>query len=552
MTTTNFSAGTVIASTWLNDVDGTVYGDSSAVANFTQTGTGAVARQANSKFKEWVSVEDFYNAADGANADTLAINRAIAAISDTRGGIVRFTKIGDYSITSTITCLNKQNLRLEGPAPGAGGGAAIGARLVWNGAGGGTVVMLDACAHGEIKDLQIVNGTANYGVGIDWDKVSGSALATHMTFTRVLWKVATGGIGCRISNVADGNHEDGTFNDCYMYGPGNALAGGLDPGTAGTSIGLQIKAVNSFGHRWHDGGFSLLNVCVDLVDNIGGKSAPGGGISIYDPDAGYCDIFLRTGLYLRHPILLKGGSYEFPNQFIQTADVNGSEPGTITVIGTRCVAPSAETVPFIIFRNQGKLVLLSNDFIDSQGYNASWIIKLGIGGAPGTGCIAIGNTFPNLTPFDTSAGRNFWLRQTGNTGLDAGGLVNVMSDIYGGYNTYQSVATTFMDAVALGVVTLVYSATIATDAFAGNTYIITVTNGTAFTISNPTNPTTGQRITYRIRNTSGGAVGVITWGAAFKLAAWASPATAFSRSIDFEYDGTNWVEVFRTPADVPN
>jgi hypothetical protein len=102
------------------------------------------------------------------------------------------------------------------------------------------------------------------------------------------------------------------------------------------------------------------------------------------------------------------------------------------------------------------------------------------------------------------------------------------------------------------IATLTYSASISTDASLGNTFVITVTNGTAFTINAPTNPATGQRVTYTIRNTSGGAVGVITWNAVFKMATWTSPATANSRSIEFTYDGTNWVERVRGAADIPN
>lgn len=98
-----------------------------------------------------------------------------------------------------------------------------------------------------------------------------------------------------------------------------------------------------------------------------------------------------------------------------------------------------------------------------------------------------------------------------------------------------------------------YSAAMTIDASLGNIATITATNGTAFTINAPTNPVTGQKLTVRIRNTSGGALGVATWNAAFKMgAAWVQPATAFSRSIDFDYDGTNWVESDRTAADVAN
>jgi hypothetical protein len=99
-----------------------------------------------------------------------------------------------------------------------------------------------------------------------------------------------------------------------------------------------------------------------------------------------------------------------------------------------------------------------------------------------------------------------------------------------------------------------YSASITVDASTGDQFDITANNGTAFTINAPTNPADGQCITLTIRNTSGGALGTITWNAIFKMAAWTSPATANNRSITFRYrnDAVDWVEVSRTAADVPN
>lgn len=99
---------------------------------------------------------------------------------------------------------------------------------------------------------------------------------------------------------------------------------------------------------------------------------------------------------------------------------------------------------------------------------------------------------------------------------------------------------------------LTYSASMTPDVYLGNEFVVTATNATAFTLNAPTNVTTGQRITLRIRNASGGALGAATWNAVFKMAAWTQPANGFSRAIDFTYDGTNWVECGRTPADVPN
>jgi hypothetical protein len=99
---------------------------------------------------------------------------------------------------------------------------------------------------------------------------------------------------------------------------------------------------------------------------------------------------------------------------------------------------------------------------------------------------------------------------------------------------------------------LTYSASITPDVRKGKWATVTVTNGTAFVINAPLNPTAGQELGFTIRNTSGGAMGAITWNAIFKMSAWTNPATANSRSIQFLYDGTNWVQVSQTGVDIPN
>lgn len=87
----------------------------------------------------------------------------------------------------------------------------------------------------------------------------------------------------------------------------------------------------------------------------------------------------------------------------------------------------------------------------------------------------------------------------------------------------------------------------------GHVHRITATNGTAFTVSNPTNSVTGDIVTVMVRNTSGGVLGVLTWGGSYKLGtAWVQPANGFSRSIQFLNDGTNWVEINRAAAAVAN
>ena len=96
-----------------------------------------------------------------------------------------------------------------------------------------------------------------------------------------------------------------------------------------------------------------------------------------------------------------------------------------------------------------------------------------------------------------------------------------------------------------------YGLNVAIDAALGHEFVVTPTNGNNFTISNPTNAYAGRRISVRVVNTFG-ALGTLSFGTAYRAAAWTQPANGNSRAIDFQYDGTNWIEVSRTPADVPN
>lgn len=95
--------------------------------------------------------------------------------------------------------------------------------------------------------------------------------------------------------------------------------------------------------------------------------------------------------------------------------------------------------------------------------------------------------------------------------------------------------------------------TIAIDSRLATEFCLNITAGTAFTVGNPTvEPDTTPRITIQVKNSSGGAMGVITWDTLYKMSAWTNPANGFSRAIDFQYDGTNWIQISQTGVDVPN
>lgn len=126
-------------------------------------------------------------------------------------------------------------------------------------------------------------------------------------------------------------------------------------------------------------------------------------------------------------------------------------------------------------------------------------------------------------------------------------------------STLTSSLTKFNVAHAGNVVAVTYNAAMTPDASQGNYFRIVVTNGTAFTINNPTNPTDGQVITLEIKNASGGAMGVISWGSAWKRSAGtglvAANITNGNRgTARFVYDATDsqWVQVGGAVCDVPN
>jgi len=83
-----------------------------------------------------------------------------------------------------------------------------------------------------------------------------------------------------------------------------------------------------------------------------------------------------------------------------------------------------------------------------------------------------------------------------------------------------------------------------------NTYqsfILTPPNSSAFTVTSPLYLYTGQSFTVTIKNSTGGALGTLTWGGLYQLlSSWVQPATGTTASITFLCDGTNFVETSRT------
>lgn len=97
-----------------------------------------------------------------------------------------------------------------------------------------------------------------------------------------------------------------------------------------------------------------------------------------------------------------------------------------------------------------------------------------------------------------------------------------------------------------------YGTTVAIDCAKGWQQVIQVTDGVAFTVAAPTNLVDGTLLTITIISATGGALGVVTWNAAYHLAgAWTQPGVGAQRSITFQGQTTSVAkELYRTAADV--
>lgn len=126
-------------------------------------------------------------------------------------------------------------------------------------------------------------------------------------------------------------------------------------------------------------------------------------------------------------------------------------------------------------------------------------------------------------------------------------LVNVVLDPSA---TPESVRSATFDNV------LIVSPVVWIPATEGTWLRLTLTSNAAFTLNATlTGLRTGQRVYLTVRNTIGGAAGVMTLGAAFKASDTTPvmPATATNRTYSWMFDGTNLIEDGpQATVDVPN
>lgn len=399
-------------------------------------------------------------------------------------------------------------------------------------------------------------------------------------------------LGCRFSGNLDSglfigttaNCRDCKIANCVIDGTGATVKSSLSVSTAAASTdfnGLQIigntviSGANSFGIEVSKGASGNASTGWSVVGNEVKLSANSlGGYSFAAVGAGSC----------------VGNSFDVAGFNATTGAIEVAECTGVAVLGNTILGGTTLTVGIMVDGSNPctGLTILGNT-INGLLSTATGAIRV-IANAAGSvfSDIAIGGN--NIIWGGSGTGISGILVQTNNASATANRIL-ISDNVVRGNNAATTVGiklnnlgagtidkTTIANNIVSNVATpvsltgdtntliafpsgsrvLTYSATIATDASLGSLFTIAATNGTAFTISNPTNPVAGGTITYDIKNSSGGAHGVITWGTAFLnggagtvgTGAFAGIANGKRRTISFYYDGTSWVETNRAAADI--
>lgn len=480
---------------------------------FLQSGTGAVARAVQSKERDSVSVLDFgANTVPGTTDMLAAFNAAIASFGTGSGGGTILAPHGTYFLSDDLK-ISKQ-IHLEGD----GGIDVFGTKLLFADGKGVRVYHSGDSPDGGDGSWSVIK---NLGVVAQAKTVltSGFRISGHGVRLENFYATGFKNKGVSIGNAANG-------------GVGNANNWVLDNGrlTNNDSDGLFVDGADS------NAGVAIL---VDASNN--------GGWGIYDSS------FLGNTYLACHSATNTLGAYKTDdanaqNQLLGCYSESG-QPASSLVSPTQVIGglhgagfTAGSNHSYVTAGGGNGLTRGLSGFQLTQVDGSAHTIETRLGGDVNNGDILY------MSKSDADSGFAHRLRWASNKILFDRANLQQLFSITPGANIRWS----WKAAMDLFRSVVTYSASMTPDASASNEFDITATNGTAFTINAPTNPIDGQRITITLRNASGGALGAATWDAVFKMSAWTNPANAFSRSIDFKYNATNWVQVSQTGVDVPN
>jgi hypothetical protein len=565
-----------------------VYTDAGALPVLA-SGSSA-ARTLAQRAGDVANVKDFGAKGDGSTDDTAAIQAAVAAAVAAGGGRVFFPR-GTYLISAPITC-STSGVSFEGQGIDC---STVKASASF--AGTSMFILGRKTASGETRHVSmrhlLIDVAANADCGVEM-----YGLRDGSTFESVyVWRIRKYGIRTGWSNQGAGAGVDMCeglhFTNCHVLGRNDA--GAQSSGAYWDLSGLYESTLISCKALGYS---SATHTSVDGF-RLGNYTSAGQhdcrGVRLYNCSAGNFYGTSVRGIFYGYAAdcsdhgttyeNVQGPAAEFGQVGSFAAAYCGAEVPRLynpaadtTVLPTRFIFSGAASSCFV--RGVPHLNLLSGQkLVDFQGTSFANLVEV-LGGNEDPTAMAGTSVL-----FNSTGDSNVVRARTGTTSLKADAVLSKSK-----YNQTRLADGTLVEATQfyvrvkpatelrihtpttdveayrvdelglqfknrrLATVSLdvAYSASITPNAYLANHFIITATNTTAFTINAPVNVTTGQRITITIRNNALGALGAVTWNAVFKMAAWTSPANQFSRSIDFVYNGTVWVEVSRTPVDVPN
>lgn len=123
-----------------------------------------------------------------------------------------------------------------------------------------------------------------------------------------------------------------------------------------------------------------------------------------------------------------------------------------------------------------------------------------------------------------------------------------------GTYTFAATAGPWPYGDSLGLLDILYGATVTPDNRYASVLRVPVTDTNNFTIAAPTDYGPGRELTIWICNEigGGGLIGTITWASVYKLSAFTKPADGYRRAVTFKCNGTLCHETVQSAADVPN
>jgi hypothetical protein len=271
--------------------------DGSDWIGFEPTGVGAVARSAQDKLKEWVSVKDFGAVGDGVADDTAAIEQAISTAKS-----VLFP-VGAYRITHTIEIGTQKALIGEYPQNRwvQGGKSTIYGTVADIGDG---VPLFEAAATGSTQALTFQNLTFQSDKTINFSDLSTTTNDGVVGVNIRGIKQGTQFLNCAFhglksavrDDIGTGNYQDKvTFDQCHFNGL--YLATKISP-TAGCSF------TNCY-----------FDECYDWIDNTGEVTLVGTRFNNSSFSQELCQI--KAARIIADGVYFEGGNNWFaPTQYV--------------------------------------------------------------------------------------------------------------------------------------------------------------------------------------------------------------------------------------------